>query len=363
MIGKPCASGDGYAPCQMMHGECIQCGATAIDCHELAERLCVQAEKLGMCHPSQDMIADCLRDALFGTRFENHELRYKLTQVEGYLKTAQSALVLSQEGYAKETALREEFEARERHQYSLTELARTECEKLNEKMDWYDSEFKKAKNWNELCELQMKNLRSIVEDQDKDIAKLKGQMSQELPPIPENIRAEIMKIPPAPHHALLSRESEISIPPICWVCDGEMEARGGKLICVPCDKAFRDSQTQLRLCEEHAGSMSKDFDASISVVQRERDLLKGRVYRLERECIETRALCEITPDEDDLIREVSKLRAAAEDVAKLRDVLRELQAACATDACACHDEPEGDSCDYCLRRSAAHQEALSLLGA
>ncbi len=36
---------------------------------------------------------------------------------------------------------------------------------------------------------------------------------------------------------------------------------------------------QLRMCESHAGTMAKDFDASLAVVQKERDELRAKLYR------------------------------------------------------------------------------------
>jgi len=32
------------------------------DANEVAERLCIEAEKLGLCHPTERMIANCLHD-------------------------------------------------------------------------------------------------------------------------------------------------------------------------------------------------------------------------------------------------------------------------------------------------------------
>lgn len=38
-------------------------------------------------------------------------------------------------------------------------------------------------------------------------------------------------------------------------------------------------KTQLRLCEEHAGTMARDFDQSLAVVQAERDRFReGRTF-------------------------------------------------------------------------------------
>lgn len=46
----------------------------------------------------------------------------------------------------------------------------------------------------------------------------------------------------------------------------------------------------------------------IAELERERDAQKGRIYRLEREAIETRDLCELTPQEDALIQDLSQTR-------------------------------------------------------
>ena len=32
------------------------------DANEVAEKLCIKAEKLGLCHPTENMIAECLHD-------------------------------------------------------------------------------------------------------------------------------------------------------------------------------------------------------------------------------------------------------------------------------------------------------------
>jgi chromosome segregation ATPase len=43
------------------------------------------------------------------------------------------------------------------------------------------------------------------------------------------------------------------------------------------ERAETELKSQLRLCEEHAGSMAKDFDASIAAAQSERDQALARV--------------------------------------------------------------------------------------
>jgi len=37
-------------------------GFTLPDANVVAERLCIEAEKLGLCHPTETMIANCLHD-------------------------------------------------------------------------------------------------------------------------------------------------------------------------------------------------------------------------------------------------------------------------------------------------------------
>jgi hypothetical protein len=41
-----------------------------------------------------------------------------------------------------------------------------------ERIQVLKAEFQKAKEWNQLCELQIRNLQSVVEDQDKLITEL-----------------------------------------------------------------------------------------------------------------------------------------------------------------------------------------------
>jgi chromosome segregation ATPase len=49
------------------------------------------------------------------------------------------------------------------------------------------------------------------------------------------------------------------------------------------ERAETELKSQLRLCEEHAGSMAKDFDASIAAVQSARDQALARAAELEQD--------------------------------------------------------------------------------
>jgi chromosome segregation ATPase len=49
------------------------------------------------------------------------------------------------------------------------------------------------------------------------------------------------------------------------------------------ERAEAALKSQLRLCEEHAGTMAKDFDASIAAVQSARDQALARAAELEKQ--------------------------------------------------------------------------------
>ena len=57
------------------------------------------------------------------------------------------------------------------------------------------------------------------------------------------MRAE--KDAPCPECKVTLRDVSVPVPFICWVRDGEMESRDGKLICVPCDAEYRRLAKQL----------------------------------------------------------------------------------------------------------------------
>jgi len=55
-----------------------------MNAHEVAEQLCVKAEGLGLCHPTESMIAECLDNALSN---QLNEIDYELREA-GYKKAA-----------------------------------------------------------------------------------------------------------------------------------------------------------------------------------------------------------------------------------------------------------------------------------
>lgn len=83
---------------------------------------------------------------------------------------------------------------------------------------------------------------------------------------------------------------------------GERESDGNRI-----------SHLQMQLTQEKANGekllLQRDQTrAQLADSERERDLQKGRIYRLEREAIETRDLCELTPQEDALIHDLAQKR-------------------------------------------------------
>lgn len=75
-----------------------------------------------------------------------------------------------------------------------------------------------------------------------------------------------------------------------------------------------DYKLQLRLCEEHAGSMSRDFDASLAIVQAERDALQYDLAKAREGEEKWRAFQ--TVDSAPLIKELAEAR---EEIARLKE--------------------------------------------
>lgn len=179
------------------------------------------------------------------------------------------------------------------------------CENQKARIAELEAQFEQARQWNNLVELELSNLRSISSDDDRDIAVLK---------------------------------------------------------------------TQLRLCEEHAATMAKDFDESLVVVQEDRDTLRARVKELEAQVdhlqlelghaesaakdlrrlshIDSTEMRKLCSDRDATVKQLLTVQSAAKEMA---EVLEEFRSVPDMLGCFCKS---GFICSACKSKKAM-REALA----